>query len=73
MSIRLSGAQKTRILEIVDDFYTKHCDTYSRITPGPDCEQYLVEDLVEAILKEVVPECNPSELLTQKEQRSVNI
>ncbi len=67
MAIRLSGAQVTRIKEIIANFTPRD---YHGIDVTP---HYIVEDLVEQILKEVVPECNPSEHLTPKEQRSVSI
>jgi len=66
MSIRLSSAQVTRIREALD--------LHLKIGWLEDkTRHWNIEDLVEDILKEVVPECNPSEHLIQKEQRSVSI
>jgi len=71
MGIRLSGAQVTRIKESLDRYERNGIDDRrnSYYTPF----HIRVEELVEDILKEVVPECNPSEHLTQKEPRSVSI
>jgi len=71
MGIRLSGAQVTRIKESLDRYERNGIDDRrnSYYTPF----HIRVEELVEDILKEVVPECNPSEHLTPNEPRSVNI
>ena len=71
MTIRLSGAQITRIEEFLDRYERNGIDDRRNSYYTPFHTR--VEELVEDILKEVVPECNPSEHLTQKEQRSVSI
>ena len=71
MGIRLSGAQVSRIKEFLDRYERNGIDDRrnSYYTPF----HIRVEELVESILKEVVPECNPSEHQTQNEPRSVSI
>ena len=70
MSIRLSGAQVTRIKESLDRYERNGIDDRRNSFFTPFHQR--VEELVEEILKEVVPECNPSVLLTPNAQRNVS-
>jgi hypothetical protein len=70
MTIRLSGAQITKIQEALDRYERNGIDDRRNSFFTPFHQR--IEELVEDILKEVLP-CPTSTVPIQNEQRSVNI